>query len=443
MMTQQPSLNDQQPVAERKQFDLVANLPGLLRLLGTTALLIAMYSFLVKGWQSGNDVFRYLLMLGHTGVLAAIGLASGHWLNESKGARLLLTLALVSVPANFAILGAFIYSQAGIIAPNVYPNYVAWTVDSMGTALITTAAAAVLIIPVTLFGFSVLARSMSRKLSLLFFFSNAVLLLPIRDPQLIGVVVLLLAGINVLVSRKVSHQQIAAKTQEGMTALGLQFLPLAVLMGRSLWLYSVDMFLLSVLTVTAFFVLRQASMYFEVNSKSRNLLDNAALIPAFMITPLLSTTLYESMFIANALAIPLASLVSAYMIYDISLRRETDGGGYRRIAAGLIVICLLSNLMLYTGLLAALACVALGIALLVTGYKMQQRTIFGNGLVLFVVGIAQQLYELVHHFDLGSWASLAVLGIVSIIIASTIESQGNRIKPIFEKWKNSYKAWER
>lgn len=95
--------------------ELMKKLPSLLRILGTTALLVAMYSFLVKGWQSGGDVFRYLLMLGHTGAMAAIGLASGHWLKEGKGARLLLTLALVSVAANFAILGAFIYSQTAAV----------------------------------------------------------------------------------------------------------------------------------------------------------------------------------------------------------------------------------------------------------------------------------------------------------------------------------------
>ena len=128
--------------------DLMKKLPSLLRILGTTALLVAMYSFLVKGWHSGGDVFRYLLMLGHTGALAAIGLASGHWLKEGKGARLLLTLALVSVSANFAILGAFIYSRSPTALSADYPDFVAWTVGSQSTALIITAAAMVILLPV-------------------------------------------------------------------------------------------------------------------------------------------------------------------------------------------------------------------------------------------------------------------------------------------------------
>ena len=81
-------------VDDQNGSELMKKLPSLLRILGTTALLVAMYSFLVKGWHSGGDVFRYLLMLGHTGAMAAVGLASGHWLKEGIGARLLLTLAL-------------------------------------------------------------------------------------------------------------------------------------------------------------------------------------------------------------------------------------------------------------------------------------------------------------------------------------------------------------
>ncbi|HBD11786.1 MAG TPA: hypothetical protein DCZ13_06535, partial [Porticoccaceae bacterium] len=138
---------------------LLQLLPKILRGIGAGALVVAMYSFLVQGWQSGNDVFRYLLMLGHTGALAAIGLASGHWLQESKSARLLTTLALISIPANFAILGALIYSQSGSLLVGDYPSYVAWTTDSLRTALVTTGFAFLVLIPTIFLGFSILARS--------------------------------------------------------------------------------------------------------------------------------------------------------------------------------------------------------------------------------------------------------------------------------------------
>ncbi|MDY6798370.1 MAG: hypothetical protein SVX28_06430 [Pseudomonadota bacterium] len=424
-------------------FDMMHNLPALLRILGTAALLIAMYSFLVKGWQSGNDVFRYMLMLGHTGILAAVGIASGHWLKESKGARLLLTLALVSVPVNFAILGALIFSQSFGIDASHYPHYVAWSVDSLNTALFTSAGAMVLLIPVTLLGFTVLVRSLSRKLSVLFLLSNVVLLLPIRDPHLIGLFVLALTFISLVFNYRISQGNIATRTREGIIALGLQFLPLGILMGRSLWLYDLDMFLLTVLAITVFYVLRQASMVLENNSTAQNLLNATSLVPAVIAMPLLSDALLNVLPTLPVLVIPLAGLFTFAMVYDIAQRSSAYASGYRYIASAILVLGMLLNLNLFTGLIAALLAIAVGLGLVVLGFQRQQRSVFTSGVVLMLVGMGQQLYELVHHFDFGSWASLATLGVISIVIASTIESQGGKIKPRIDNWKASFKQWEK
>ncbi|KPJ94426.1 MAG: hypothetical protein AMJ53_05280 [Gammaproteobacteria bacterium SG8_11] len=424
-------------------FDLLANLPNVLRILGTGVLLIAMYSFLAKGWQSGNDGFRYLMMLGHTGILAAIGVASGHWLKESKGARLLLTLALVSVPANFAILGAFIFSQTIPVDIHQYPTYVAWSVESLSTALLTSAGAMLVLVPVSLLGFMVLARSMSKTLTGLFLISNAALLLPLRDPQLIGLVVLVLTVFCLAFTRKSSHQQIAAKTQEGITALGLQFLPLAVLMGRSLWLYSFDLILMTVLAITVFFTLRQTAKYLIAGSKLRNVCDALSLIPSIAVIPLLGGALFDMSVFPEALVIPLAALVAAAMIYDISRRNPDHATRYRHIASGILLMSMVGNLMLFQGLAAAIACIIAGMGLVMLGYQKQQRSVFASGVLLLLTGLSHQIYELVHHFDLGSWISLAVLGVFAIVLASTIESQGGKLKTRFDQWKTTFKQWER
>ena len=436
---------DTRPAQSRTlaEIDWLANLPNLLRILGTGVLLIAMYSFLVKGWQSGNDVFRYLMMLGHTGALAAIGLASGHWLKESKGARLLLTLALVSIPANFAILGAFIFSQTASVDMLHYPSYVAWSVDTLSTAVLTTGGALLVLIPVTLIGFAVLARSMSSKLTLLFLISNAILLLPLRDPQLIGTLVLVLTAFNIVFTRRTSREHVAAKTQEGLTALALQFLPLAVLMGRSLWLYSADLFLMTALAITLFFVFRQTSLYLSPESKWRNACDALSLLPALAVIPLLASALSDILALAPMLSIPFAAFASATLIYDISLRTPRHAAPYRYTAAGVLLVSLIGNLMLFQGLFPAILCVVTGLGLVTLGYQQKQKGIFASGLILISTGLCHQLYELVHHFDLGSWIGLAVLGVVSIILASTIESQGGKLKIHFVQWKAKFKQWER
>ncbi len=434
VITQQAAKNDS---------NTLKKLPALLRILGAAALVIAMYSFLAKGWQSGNDVFRYLLMLGNTGVLAAIGLASGHWLKESKGARLLLSLALVSVPANFAILGAFIFSQTAAVDIGQYPHYVAWTVDSLNTALFTSGGAMLILIPVTLLGFTVLARSMSKKLSLLFICSNVALLLPLRDPQLIGLLVLTLTCFTIIFSRKAAYNHTVAKTQEGVTALGLQLLPLAVLMGRSLWLYSLDLFLMTVLSITVFFILRQISLYLEPGSRLRNALDGLSLFPAISAALWFSAALFDAAILPEALAFPLTALTSAAMVYDISRRSHGSTNFYRNIAVAGLVLCMLANLTFHHSLLAAVACVVIGLGLLIYAFKLQQRRIFTGGSLLVLTGISQQLFELLHHFDIGGWASLATFGIAAILVASIMESQGGEFKPRLESLKTKFQQWER
>ena len=172
-------------------------------------------------------------------------------------------------------------------------------------------------------------------------------------------------------------------------------------------------------------------------------MDGLSLLPAIAVIPLLSNSLFATMMVADAVAFPFAALVSAAMIYDISQRSQSHAGIYRHIAAGELLLVTIGNLFLFSGLIPILLCVLIGFGLLTLGYRQQQRSIFASGAVLMLTGMLQQVYELVHHFDLGSWISLAILGIAAIVLASTIESQGGRLKPKLEHWKTSFKQWEK
>lgn len=434
------SFEDVGPI-ESTQAGWMQKLPALLRILGAGALIVAMYGFLVRGWQSGNDVSRYLMLLGHTGLLAAIGLASGHWLKEAKGARLLVTLALVSVPANFAILGAFIFSQTAGIALAHYPQYVAWSVGSLSAAWLTTGGALCVLAPITLLGFTVLVRSLSRALSGMFLLGNAILLLPLRDPQAIAVVAGLLAAGVLLFTRKATAQQMAVKTQEGMTALGLLLLPIGVLLGRSLWLYAFDLFLATVLAATAFFTLRQVSLYLQAGSRLRNLLDAVSLVPALWVLPLLSRTVSQIGMIPDAWEIPLGTVAAALLVWDIARRSTVYTAHYKWLAMGLLLLGLIGNLLRCSETLAAMACVGIGIAAMIYGHRLRQLTLFGGGTLLVVVGLLHQTLDLIRHFDLGSWLGLAMIGVVAIVTASVLESQSSTLRLRFEAWRGQLKVW--
>ena len=409
-------------------FDFMSKLPTILRMLGTGALLVAMYTFLIKGWQSGNDILRYFLMLGHTGVLAIIGLASAQILKESKGARLLLTLALVSVPVNFAILGAFLFSQYGIQGLAQYPEFVAWSADSLQAILMTTGIGVLILIPISLLGFSVLARSISKRLTLLFLVSNAVLLIPIRDPFVIGILVLVLAIIGIVFFHRSLQKHVASKTKEGITALMLQALPLAILLGRTLWLYSADLFLLLVLCLAVYLLLRQICTYLDRSPTSRSAFEVLSLLPALGSFPITFGLL--------------ADTVTAALIYDIARNSVLNTTIYRWIAAVTLGVGIFLNMYIEAGTLSSLIAIAAGIGLLILGYQNKQRGLFIIGSVMMIVGITHQLFYLIRFFDLGSWASLAILGVVAIVVGSVIESKGAKIQHRFVQLKDNFLSWD-
>jgi len=76
----------------------VPSLSGLLRGLGGLVIIVAFVIFLFKGWRDGDELSRYLLLIGHSLILSLAGFASGHLLHEGKGARLFIALALAAVP---------------------------------------------------------------------------------------------------------------------------------------------------------------------------------------------------------------------------------------------------------------------------------------------------------------------------------------------------------
>ena len=116
-------------------WDRTTLLPRLLRLLGAGIVFACAAIFLFQRWGVGNDIQRYLYLLGFTALLTAGGFFCGLKLKESKGARTLLGLTLMVTPVNFAVLGGLLYSQfaMGTFSPNM-PTFATWLAPTPGAA---------------------------------------------------------------------------------------------------------------------------------------------------------------------------------------------------------------------------------------------------------------------------------------------------------------------
>jgi hypothetical protein len=165
-------------------------------------------------------------------------------------------------------------------------------------------------------------------------------------------------------------------------------------------------------------------------------------LPALGFGAGLGATIAENGFVASELILPVATLATACLIYEISARAQQGGILYRTLSVAVLCTGLLANLLFLGGVLAAMMSAVIGITVAVHGYVQQQRIVFGGGMVTMCVGLGYQLYYATQLFHLGSWASLAVLGMAAIVVGSTIECHGCRIKLMLSAWKTKYGEWD-
>ncbi|MCP4042502.1 MAG: hypothetical protein GY731_11200, partial [Gammaproteobacteria bacterium] len=214
--------SDHSQSAQSGSFTNRISLPYLLRTLGASVLVVSIAIYLFQGWTAGNDIERYLLLLAYTLFLAVAGFISGTWMHESKGARTFVILALGAIPANFAILGALIYSQGSWdTAAAAYPAFVTWRVEHLSSALITAAGSLLVLIPVVWLGFLVLARRSAPAFTALYLASNAAMLIPLRETLAVAC---LFAGLSAVVWWQVTRstrQDMSLRTFEGILARAL------------------------------------------------------------------------------------------------------------------------------------------------------------------------------------------------------------------------------
>lgn len=418
----------------------VKKLPGLLRGFGAIAVLLSLYTFLVRGWEGSGDLVRYSMLLGHTGLLTVIALASGHFLKEGKGARILLMLSLVSTVVNFAVLGAFIYAGSVGIDSSIYPSYVAWSAGSLGTALIVTIAAIVILLPVVLFGFRGLVRVMSNRMSALYLFSNFALLIPLRDPLLVASFALLLGMFTLYTTGKITRNRSEIRTFEGLITVLIQFLPISVMLGRNLWLYSLEDTLFTAVFVMLFVALRQASLLLEYKSASRVFLELIS-VPVAIITGISLSNALLTGSINDSLVLIAGTIIPAIMCYEMASRACIHQSFYRFLACTIATFGLILNLIMHGGMLASILTMGIGIASIAASYSLQQRALLISGVIMVLAGLTDQILHFFQVFDFGYWVSLAITGVVAIVVGSLLESKGGLMKERLITLKENYSEW--
>jgi hypothetical protein len=412
-----------------------ASLSEVLRMVGAAVLLASMSVFLMQGWNDGNDISRYLLLLAQTGLLTAAGFAMSHGLKETKGARIFFGLSLVSIPANFTILGALLYSvfqwDGGL---STYPGYATWQIEDVANIGITLGGAMLVLLPVTLFCFAIMARHSAKTLSMHFLLLNALLLLPIRNSMAAGTVALLGVFYALYFVGKMTGKDRSLKTGEGKFALATLFIPLGIVLFRSMYFYQVDSLMVAMVSTALFLLARQASLFPDRGARVALLLQVLS-VPLALVVALSLTDAFASA-MATGLAVPL--FASAYTVLALDILRRTESrklGILIGVTISLFVaLSFTINVAMNSSALTALLSIVAGVLLLLWGLAGKKPFASFVGIVTLFAGAWIGFDEIVRLIMNSSWIDLAIFGASAIALGSVVDRHGVAIKLRLVKW---------
>ncbi len=421
--------NHEQPSSIFKKLKNIISISEILRIFGACAVIASMSLFLLNGWSEGNDIQRYLKLLAQTGLLTVAGITLSFILKENKGARLFFGLSLISVVANFTILGALTYSifpfDNGLVS---YPEMVTWKAVELSTFMPIFIGAITLLSVLTWFSFSIFARKISAPLTITFLSMCALLLIPFRSSLTVSIVAFIALWLSSVFVKKINQTENIVFTNETKFALGLVFAPGLLIIARALSLYHVDQIMLLTLSGLAYISLRSWLTRFDKKSLLKSTIEilNVAtsIFIAFQVTELFPHSL-------EILHATIFSIIAASLNLD-QIKRSSDPVWQKTILnltiAGLVIlnICVtfFSNDMLQQ-ILVLLTCSGLFTFIQQLTLTLEQKKF--SKLMTITGMIASTLMlstHLVSIMNLSNWVVIGLIGAALIIGGSLYERYG-------------------
>lgn len=416
-----------------RQFTTVSE---VLRVLGAAIMVGAMSVFLMQGWQDGNDLNRYFMLLAQTLLLAVGGFGLSHFLKENKGARLFFGLSIISVTANFTILGALIYSIVqfdGLLGQ--YPGFASWVVNDPSNVFLTILGAAAVLIPVTLLAYSIMARRSAKWLTLTYVAANSCLLIPVRTSVWASLLAVGIVALTLLIIKQHGPKDETLTTFEGRFSKFTLFIPPVILFVRSWYLYHLDALAITALSVAGYLVLRHLVMRLDISSKLRGALDVASL-PLIVITAGSFAAGMESL-LWDELIIPVFAFACVPMTMDLVRRSEGTGRSHVFGLMGALLVCasLGLNELITSGIATSIISFVGCLGTLFYGYWVKQRWVVYVGAFSTACLAIKNLSDFVLWFDFNNWITLSVIGATAIVFASLLDRHGASIKLRLENLK--------
>lgn len=407
----------------------IISISEIFRITGAFAVLASMSLFLLNGWSEGNDINRYLKLLAQTGLLSSAGLLLSFVLKENKGARLFLALSLISIVANFTILGALTYSMFQLDENLIqYPSIVTWEAVNPLAFWPVFAGAVVLLGLLTRFSLSIFARKIAAPLSISFLLMNALLLIPLRSSLAVSIIGTTAVALAFYAIKHFSQNKDFIMTTESKFALSLLFIPGFIIFARALSLYNVNSVLLLSMTGLVYSGLRVLIKNITNHSITFKFIEVFQYVIACIISALVADLLPYSL---NNFSIALFSGVLLALTYDQTTASKS--AKWHQISTGMSTFLIASSTMVITldyanpslQIICALTASTLfAYIAYFSPASAKSKTATSVSLLALTVTLGALLLRIIDLIQLGNWVFIGLIGGGLIIVGSLFERYG-------------------
>lgn len=418
----------------------IQKLGQLLRWMGSLLLLGASASFMLEGWQDFGSQLRYFLFLGYLLGLAGLGIFLGWRVQEDKGARTLLGLAVAGIAAQCSQLGAMIHSMVSM-DNGTLPNALLYEAAGWGQIALSGTATILLLGPVAYLGFSALNRPQARTLAVAYLLACSSLLIPVRHGLPVTMVLIAVALLALWIDSRFIANTTVGSTGDGIVSRLLLFLPVGIVAARTAFYPQSDLFLgvTSMLVGILLFEMLPRLMKEDAERMRMQAFSTAPIVLGWCVIAFLYVPTAFNMAVAG----PLVTLLPlSAMLTGLSLRSFGGGASYRKVASLLTLIALLSQLSTEATLLSSFLCVALSIFMMLAGFRYQERVVFSSGVIGLIFGMGYHLRFAMQLYAQSPWALLAATGILILLSASYLEKHATRMFGRLVLMREEMKAWK-
>lgn len=418
------------------------NLPAVLRILGTLAVVGSGLIYMLQGLENVDLQLRswawLLLML----VLTVGGFFSFSLLEDRKGARLFFALAALVIPVQVSQLGGMVFNFYGGGAGNLFEIF-QFTDVSNEILLLSAGLSLLAAIPVAFAAFSILARPHARWLALVFICSNLLILIPVRTLPFGLLVLAAMLAMVLQLERKIFSRDVIFKTLEGNSTRLISSLPLLIVFVRAAF-HQQDYLGLSILAVVFAIALIMLSQRWLAKGALQDCLQFFAwLVGAFGgfgLAVYVQNSLQVDPATENVVA--LLVLFAPFIAWTTWLANKSSTlvSLYRLIAT--LASALLTVLMLKEGsVLAMLCCFGIGTVMIIRGYVARVRVPIILGALVAGCSLFGLCVISIQNVQINVWLALAISGVALVALSSVTEKYGRRWLNQSREHLESFSNW--